>query len=68
MDRDVYFEKVRGLICIGFDYCTSIDYDVYAESYEKEIDSCYNAGIEPEIAAQQIIDIEKWVCINKNFL
>ena len=37
MDRDIYFEKVKGLICIGFDYCTSIDYDVYAESYEKEI-------------------------------
>ena len=59
MDRDVYFEKVKGLLCIGFDYCTSINYDAFAESYEEEIDECYNDGLGPEIAAQQIIDIEK---------
>lgn len=51
MDRDVYFEKVKGLLCAGFDYCTSIDYDIYAQTYEKEIDILYNAGVDPETTA-----------------
>lgn len=58
MDRDVYFEKVKSLLCVGFDYCTSIDYDIYAQTYEKEIDILYNAGVDPETTAQRIIDIE----------
>ena len=58
MDRDIYFEKVKGLLCAGFDYCTSIDYDIYAKTYEKEIDILYNVGVDPETTAQRIIDIE----------
>lgn len=58
MDRDIYFEKVKGCMCIGFNYCTSIDYDVLAESYEKEIDILYKAGVDPETTAQRIVDIE----------
>ena len=58
MDRDIYFEKVKGLLCAGFDYCTSIDYDIYAQTYEKEIDILYNAGVDPETTAQRIVDIE----------
>lgn len=58
MDRDIYFEKVKGCMCIEFDYCTSIDYDVLAESYEKEIDFFYNAGIGPELPAERIAKYE----------
>lgn len=58
MDRDVYFEKVKGLLCARFGYYTSIDYDIYAQTYEKEIDILYNAGVDPETTAQRIVDIE----------
>lgn len=53
MDRDVYFEKVKGLLCARFGY-----YDIYAQTYEKEIDILYNAGVDPETTAQRIVDIE----------
>ena len=58
MDRDVYFEKVKGLLYERFSYYTSIDYDIYTETYKKEIDILYNAGVDPETTAQRIVDIE----------
>lgn len=58
MDREIYFEKVKGLLFKNFDYQTSIDYDILAESYENEIDFFYNAGVGSELPAERIAEYE----------